>query len=113
MISKIPKVLYKNRIVKILDNIRDNYGNLARVGYIYGLLAIDQDAKIIAVDSRFDRQLNYWDLSSIGAAIYGVARQGQDFFEASFLERATIIYNFKTMKILYHLDFEKMNKSNF
>ena len=93
MITNIPKVLYKNKIAEVLDELRYNYGELARVGTIYGILAIDQDAKIIAIDSRFDRQLNYWDLSSIGAALYGVARQGQDFFEASFLERATIIYN--------------------
>ena len=93
MITNIPKVLYKNKIAEVLDELRYNYGRLARVGTIYGMLAIDQDAKIIAIDSRFDRQLNYWDLSSIGAALYGVARQGQDFFEASFLERATIIYN--------------------
>ncbi|HEC41159.1 hypothetical protein LCGC14_1306170 [marine sediment metagenome] len=93
MITNIPKVLYKNRISEVLDDMRYNYGKLARVGYIYGLLIIDQDAKIIAIDSRFDRQLNYWDLSSIGAALYGVARQGQDFFKASSLERATIIYN--------------------
>ncbi len=93
MITNIPKVLYKNKIAEVLDELRYDYGRLARVGTIYGMLAIDQDAKIIAIDSRFDRQLNYWDLSSIGAALYGVARQGQDFFEASFLERATIIYN--------------------
>jgi len=65
---------------------------LTRKGYIYGLIAIDQDAKIIAVDSRFDRKLNYWDLSSIGAALYGVARQAQDFFETDSLVRATLIY---------------------
>jgi predicted regulator of Ras-like GTPase activity (Roadblock/LC7/MglB family) len=77
----------------VLDDIRYNYGKLTRKGYIYGLIAIDQDAKIIAIDSRFDRNLNYWDLSSIGAALYGVARQGQDFFESDSLERAMIIYN--------------------
>ncbi|MHA2184189.1 MAG: hypothetical protein ACXAAI_04240 [Promethearchaeota archaeon] len=82
MINHIPKVLYKNKITEVLDDIRYNYGKLTRRGYIYGLIAIDQDAKIIAIDSRFDRKLNYWDLSSIGAALYGVARQGQ-----------TIIYN--------------------
>jgi len=65
---------------------------LTRRGYIYGLIAIDQDAKIIAIDSRFDRKLNYWDLSSIGAALYGVARQAQDFFETDSLIRATLIY---------------------
>lgn len=75
-----------------MDEVRYNYGMLTRKGYIYGLIAIDQDAKIIAVDSRFDRKLNYWDLSSIGAALFGVARQAQDFFETDSLVRATLIY---------------------
>ena len=86
-------MLYQNKITEVLDDIRYHYGILTRKGYIYGLIAIDQDAKIIAIDSRFDRKLNYWDLSSIGAALYGVARQGQDFFETESLERATIIYS--------------------
>ena len=93
MINHIPKVLYQNKITEVLDDIRYEYGILTRKGYIYGLITIDQDAKIIAIDSRFDRKLNYWDLSSIGAALYGVARQGQDFFETESLERATIIYS--------------------
>ena len=93
MIDHIPKILYKNKITEVLDDIRYNYGKLTRKGYIYGLITIDQDAKIIAIDSRFDRNLNYWDLSSIGAALYGVARQGQDFFETEDLEQATIIYS--------------------
>ena len=93
MMNTIPKVLYKNEISKVLDDLKMQYGTLTRKGYIYGIIAIDQDAKIIAVDSRFDNKLNYWDLSSIGAALYGVARQGQDFFEAEALERASIIYN--------------------
>ncbi len=93
MINTIPKLLYENEISGVLDDLKVQYGTLTRKGYIYGLIAIDQDAKIIAVDSRFDRKLNYWDLSSIGAALYGVARQGQDFFEADALEQASIIYN--------------------
>lgn len=88
----VPKALYENKISHVLDEIRYNYGMLTRKGYIYGLIAIDQDAKIIAVDSRFDRKLNYWDLSSIGAALYGVARQAQDFFDTDSLVRATLIY---------------------
>ena len=88
----VPKALYENTISKVLDEVRYNYGMLTRKGYIYGLIAIDQDAKIIAIDSRFDRKLNYWDLSSIGAALYGVARQAQDFFETDSLIRATLIY---------------------
>lgn len=93
MITHIPKILYENKITEVLDDIRYQYGKLTRKGYIYGLIAIDQDAKIVAIDSRFDRKLNYWDLSSIGAALYGVARQGQDFFDTESLERATIIYS--------------------
>ncbi len=93
MATLIPKILYENKITEVLDEIKSSYGKLARRGYIYGLIAIDQDAKIIAIDSNFNRKLNYWDLSSIGAALYGVARQGQDFFDADYLERATIIYN--------------------
>jgi len=92
MVLYVPKALYENKISKVLDEVRYNYGMLTRKGYIYGLIAIDQDAKIIAVDSRFDRKLNYWDLSSIGAALYGVARQAQDFFETDSLVRATLIY---------------------
>jgi predicted regulator of Ras-like GTPase activity (Roadblock/LC7/MglB family) len=88
----VPKALYENQVSNVLDEIRYNYGMLTRKGFIYGLIAIDQDAKIIAVDSRFDRKLNYWDLSSIGAALYGVARQAQDFFETDSLVRATLIY---------------------
>jgi len=88
----VPKALYENEIAQVLDEVRYNYGMLSRKGYIYGLIAIDQDAKIIAIDSRFDRKLNYWDLSSIGAALYGVARQAQDFFETDSLVRATLIY---------------------
>jgi len=88
----VPKALYENEITIVLDEIRYSYGMLTRRGYIYGLIAIDQDAKIIAIDYRFDRKLNYWDLSSIGAALYGVARQAQDFFETDSLIRATLIY---------------------
>ncbi len=88
----VPKALYDNEITIVLDEIRYSYGMLTRRGYIYGLIAIDQDAKNIAIDSRFDRKLNYWDLSSIGAALYGVARQAQDFFETDSLIRATLIY---------------------
>ena len=65
MIANIPKVLYENKITEVLDEIRYNYGILTRKGYIYGLIAIDQDAKIVAIDSRFDRKLNYWVLSNV------------------------------------------------
>ena len=112
MITKIPKVLYENEITKVLDEIRYQHGILTRKGYIFGLIAIDQDAKIIAIDSRFDPKLNYWDLSSIGAALYGVAKQGQDFFESESLERATIIYNDMRLfvKSIVNVELQKKGK---
>jgi hypothetical protein len=92
-VTYIPKVLYENTIAEVLTQIRYTYGLLTHKGYIYGIIVIDQDAKIIAVDPRFDKGLNYWDLGSIGAALYGVARQAQDFFTEDALVRATLIYN--------------------
>ncbi|TFF98906.1 MAG: hypothetical protein EU541_06315 [Promethearchaeota archaeon] len=93
MTTQVPQVLYRNGVAEILSEMRTSYGTLTRAGYIYGLIAVDEDAKIIAVDPMFDGDLNYWELSSLGAALYGVARQGQDFFDADYLDRATIIYN--------------------
>ena len=58
MITHIPKVLYENKITEVLDDIRYQYGKLTRKGYIYGLIAIDQDAKIIAIDGNFDQALS-------------------------------------------------------
>jgi predicted regulator of Ras-like GTPase activity (Roadblock/LC7/MglB family) len=88
----VPKDLYENEVTQVLDKMRHDYGILTRKGFIYGMIAIDQDAKIIAIDSRFDKKLNYWDLSSVGAAMYGVARQAQDFFETDELIRGSIIF---------------------
>ncbi|MHA1396005.1 MAG: hypothetical protein ACTSRZ_21080 [Promethearchaeota archaeon] len=93
MFQYMPKAFYENNVANILEQIRYHYGMLTRKGYIHGLIAIDQNAKIIAIDPRFDKNINYWDLSSIGAALYGVARQAQDFFESESLVRATLIYN--------------------
>ena len=92
MTNYTPKDLYENEITKVLDKMRHDYGMLTRKGFIHGMIAIDQDAKIIAIDSRFDRKLNYWDLSSVGAAMYGVARQARDFFDAADLVRGSIIF---------------------
>ena len=61
MITHIPKILYQNKITEVLDDIRFQYSKLTRKVIIYGLITIDQDDKIIAIDSRFDRKLNYWD----------------------------------------------------
>jgi predicted regulator of Ras-like GTPase activity (Roadblock/LC7/MglB family) len=88
----IPNQLRNNSLSKILDAIRLNYGHLSRNGRINGLIIADQDAKVLAVNSLFENQINYWDIGAIGAALYGVSKQGKDFFHAEDLERATMIY---------------------
>lgn len=48
MLINMLRVLYENRINEILDEIRYGHGILTQKGYIYGLIAIDQDVKKIA-----------------------------------------------------------------
>ncbi len=88
----LPKALYDNKIACLLDKIREDYKNLSGNGIIKGIICADQDAKIIAIDGKFDNKLNIWDLGALGAALYGVSKQGMDFFEANSLERGSIIY---------------------
>ena len=56
------------------------------------MLLIDQDAKILAVNTFFDPNINFWDIASIGAALYGIAKQGKDFFHTERIVRSSIIY---------------------
>ncbi len=88
----IPALLQTNNIAKVLDKVHLNYSRLSRDGAIKGLMVVDQDAKVLAVNRHFYTKANFWDLGAIGAALYGVSVQGQDFFHASALERATLIY---------------------
>ena len=88
----VPDQLRGNSLAKILDDLRVNYGKLSRNGRLKGLVIADQDAKVLAVNSFFDDQINYWDIGAIGAALYGVSKQGRDFFGANELERASLIY---------------------
>jgi predicted regulator of Ras-like GTPase activity (Roadblock/LC7/MglB family) len=89
----IPDQIRGNNLAKILDDLRRAYGKLSRIGRIYGLAITDQDAKVLAVNSFFDNNMNYWDIGAIGAALYGVSNQAKDFFNAGDLERASLIYN--------------------
>ena len=91
MYAKIPPVLFKNKITELLDGIRTGYGKISRKGVIYGILVLDEDAKVIAVDSRFDSKANFWDLASIGGALFGISRQAIDFFVANHLIQSMII----------------------
>lgn len=91
----LPASLFENAISELLDQIREQYARLTRKGMIRGIIAVDQDAKVLAVDEYFEMSgLNYWELGSLAAALYGVARQGQLFFrEADTLDRSSMIYN--------------------
>jgi predicted regulator of Ras-like GTPase activity (Roadblock/LC7/MglB family) len=90
--SELPKSLYNNNITEYLNEIRLWYIKLSGRGMIYGIMCADQDAKIIAVNSFFDKKFNIWDISALGAAIYGVSRQGVDCFGADFLERGSLTF---------------------
>jgi predicted regulator of Ras-like GTPase activity (Roadblock/LC7/MglB family) len=90
--SELPKSLYNNHITEYLNEIRNWYIKLSGRGMIHGIMAADQDAKIIAVNSFFDKKINIWDIAALGAAIYGVSRQGVDCFGADFLERGSLTF---------------------
>jgi predicted regulator of Ras-like GTPase activity (Roadblock/LC7/MglB family) len=76
----------------MLDEIRIDYGKLSKIGRLDGLCISDQDAKVLAVNTFFDTKLNYWDIGAIGAALYGVSKQGRDFFKSAEMERSMMLY---------------------
>ena len=90
--TKIPTQLRSGELTTILDQIRKDYGQLSRSGSIDGLVIADQDAKVLAVNTFFDDKINYWDIGAIGAALYGVSKQGKDFFKSSEIDRTMISY---------------------
>ncbi len=90
--SGIPQILQTNKIAEILDLLQRKYAYLSRDGAIKGLMVVDQDAKVIAVNRLFITKSNFWDLAAIGAALFGVSRQGMDFFGADSMEQAMLIY---------------------
>jgi len=92
VLTAIPDQLRGNSLSSVLDTIRNEYVRMIRQGRIFGLMIADQDAKVLAVDSFFDAKINYWDIGAIGAALYGVSKQGRDFFHADELDRASLIY---------------------
>ena len=90
--ATIPDSIRNNELTKILDEFRTNFCRLSRHSQLHGVVIADQDAKVLAVNSFFDKDINYWDIGAIGAALYGVSKQGKDFFNAEDLERASLIY---------------------
>ena len=90
--AKIPTQLRSGDLTQILDQIRKDYAQLSRSGQIDGLMIADQDAKVLAVNTFFEDRINYWDIGVIGAALYGVSKQGKDFFRSTEIDRTMICY---------------------
>jgi predicted regulator of Ras-like GTPase activity (Roadblock/LC7/MglB family) len=88
----LPKAVFKNNISEFLNEIRSWYIKLSGRGIIHGIMCADQDAKIVAVNSLFDQKYNVWDIAALGAAVYGVSKQGIDCFGADLLERGALVY---------------------
>lgn len=88
-----PAPLFDNEISTVLNDLRAAYSTLSRKGLIRGILAVDQDAKVLAVDD-FIRiwGREYWNIGALAAALYGVSRQGRAFFDAKPLDRAEMIF---------------------
>ncbi len=89
---QIPDQIRDNDLSKVLQDLVRKYNQMAR-DRIYGLQIIDQDAKVLAVNQLFENKYNYWDIAAIGAALYGISKQGKDFFANSELQRASLIYH--------------------
>jgi predicted regulator of Ras-like GTPase activity (Roadblock/LC7/MglB family) len=81
-----------NELSTLLDEFRIRYAKLSREGRIFGLIIADQDAKVIAVNTFYDDSINHWDMGALGAALYGIAKQGQSYFRATDLDRANLVY---------------------
>ncbi|MHA1796295.1 MAG: roadblock/LC7 domain-containing protein [Promethearchaeota archaeon] len=91
----VPDQIRNNNLTKILDDIRLKYGQLSQNSTLLGLVITDSDAKVLATNTFFDTDINYWDVGAIGAALYGIGKQARDFFSASDLKRATLIFDDK------------------
>ncbi len=94
-IFSIPDKIRGNSLSKILDQFLVRYRQLVQKGKVYGLALVDQDAKVLAVNSFFYKELNYWDIGAIGAALHGIGKQGRDFFHAQAIQRVSMIFEDK------------------
>lgn len=91
-LNNLPNSIRNNNISEYLNEIRAWYIKLSGRGIIHGIMCADQDAKIVAINSLFDLKYSAWDIAALGAAVYGVSKQGIDCFGANVLERGSLIY---------------------
>jgi len=83
-----------NRISDTLDSLVESYKRMLGRGDIEGLLLVDSDGKALA-KSRFFRVKNAWNAAALGAALAGLAKQGENHLGAEEFQNAMIIYDSK------------------
>lgn len=98
-----------NRVSDTLDSLLESYKRTIGKGDIEGLLLVDSDGKALA-KSRFFHVKNAWNAGALGAALAGIARQGENHLGADKFQNAMIIYNSKQFYVCKIGDLDK-NKS--
>ena len=83
-----------NRVSDALDSLLESYRRTLGRGDIDGLLLVDGDGKALA-KSRFFRVKNAWNVGALGAALAGIARQGENHMGADEFQNAMIMYRSK------------------
>jgi predicted regulator of Ras-like GTPase activity (Roadblock/LC7/MglB family) len=83
-----------NRVSDTLDNLLESYKRMLGRGDIEGLLLVDSDGKALA-KSRFFHVKNAWNAGALGAALAGIAKQGENHLGADEFQNAMIMYNSK------------------
>lgn len=83
-----------NRLSDTLDSLLESYKRSIGKGDIEGLLLVDSDGKALA-KSRFFHVKNAWNAGALGAALAGIAKQGENHLGADKFQNAMIIYNSK------------------
>nr|MDO8081840.1 hypothetical protein [Candidatus Freyarchaeota archaeon] len=83
-----------NRVSDTLDSLLESYKRMLGKGDIEGLLLVDSDGKALA-KSRFFHVKNAWNAGALGAALAGIARQGENHLGADAFQNAMIVYNSK------------------
>lgn len=87
----LPRDLLHPEVTPLLDQIARDHARLVGRGGMKGILLVDQDAKVLAKNSMFQLK-RPWDMGAIGAALHGVAKQASLYFNASAMERVSIIF---------------------
>ena len=90
--------LVDNDISAMLDDAMQDYARTSGRGSIMGIVLADQDAKVIARSRNFNHN-QHWDMGALGAAMYGIGKQGQAYFGCSDMKRAIVAFGDKQLFI--------------